>query len=246
MPLEFKLQSMSPIPGWLLGQLVTVVGCFTGALGLLFFKLSADLESGKSLLHKWRWMIGFAFVLLNALVIDPTAMSLAPLAMLAPLGGLFIVFSMIMARVCLKEPLHLKQMLCIGVVLCGVSLVTYFGPHPALEPSLDDLVRFARNPVFIVYLSVIVFLVFSDLLLVHCKAIKHCRPPERSLSWTLFAATSAAACGGVTSIFLKTVATAARDFISSMPAQPGHIVEQAISSLLHTPLVPIAICGLGA
>ena len=224
---------MPHLPGWLLGQCVTVVGCFTGALGLLLFKLSADLEKGRALHRKWRWMIGFAFMCLNAFVIDPTAMSLAPLAMLAPLGGLFIVFSMIMARVCLKEPLHLKQMLSIGVVLCGVSLVTFYGPHPAGEPSLDALVRFADNPAFIGFASVAIFLVISDLLLVHWTALKPCRPAERSLSWTLYAAASAAACGGLTSICLKTAATGAREAIAAQSISP-----------LFTPIVPVAICGM--
>ena len=224
---------MLAVPEWLLGQAIAVIGCFTGALGLLFFKLSADREAGHALHRKWRWMIGFAFMLFNALVIDPAAMSLAPLAMLAPLGGLFIVFSMIMSRICLKEPLHLKQILCIGVVLTGVSLVTIFGPHPELEPSLDALVGFASNPAFVMFASVALFLVLSDLLLVHCPALEAYRPPERSLSWTLYAAASAAACGGLTSICLKTVATGAREAIAA----------KAIAPLL-TPIVPVAVCGM--
>eukprot|EP00966_Prymnesium_polylepis_P221478 5123233-Prymnesium_polylepis.1 len=74
----------APNEQWQLGIGLIVLGCLSSAIGLLFMKRSTDLEAAVPLHKRWRWMLGFLFLVVNATVIDLIAYGITPLSLIAP------------------------------------------------------------------------------------------------------------------------------------------------------------------
>lgn len=51
---------------WQLGLALVVLGGLSSAVGLLLMKRSADLEAARPLRTRYRWMLGFLFLVVNA------------------------------------------------------------------------------------------------------------------------------------------------------------------------------------
>ena len=217
------------IPEWAMGQMVSTWSCLVSSVGLLFMKISADEEAGLPVLIRWRFMVGFACMLFNGTFLDVLAFSLAPLSMLAPLGGLVMVFSCLLARCVLNEPLMPRDIACIGVLLAGVTTVSIFGPHPERTPGLDEIQADALNPSFLVFAAISVAAVVTCIGLLRISADLTSHP-----LWTPFSAYAAASCGGITQICLKMVATAARVAVEIGSCDPffSPVVLGAIGGLL--------------
>ena len=90
-------------------------------------------------------------------VLSSVALVFAPLALIAPLGGLSVIFNSLLLRaglVCgIKEKLSLREWLCTVVVLIGVTAVAVSGPGsqesaPWQIDALPDAV--AAQPAFVV------------------------------------------------------------------------------------------------
>lgn len=224
---------VAAMPDWMLGQCLAAVGSVTASIGLLFMKESADLEVGLPLFRRWRWCIGFGFLLFNGLFLDPMVFALAPLSLIAPLAGLTMVMSCFLACAFRKEALTAYDVSCIAVVLSGVTAVSLFGPHPQSEPPLSQMAVFAENPRFVGFAALSLCAVAINLALMHWPRLARYRPAPTSFSWTVFAAFAAASCGGLTQVSLKIVATGVRSAIEAGTGAP-----------LLTPVVPIALAGL--
>ena len=61
--------------GWLVGELLILVGCMCSAIGLILMKHSTNVESELPFMKRPFWWTGFLFLMTNALVIDVIAFS---------------------------------------------------------------------------------------------------------------------------------------------------------------------------
>lgn len=224
-------EGRSALPEWAIGEMLAVLGCLTSSAGLFFMKDSADLEAQLPLLKRWRWACGFGCLLFNGLVLDPASFSLAPLSMIAPVGGLVMIFSCLLACAFRGERLTPRDLGCIALVLGGVTTVSYFGPHPEGEPPLETLVSFIHEPPFLRFVAFCVTAVIAELVLIH--RVIHCAWVESacvaaarlscgcsSAATTLLAAYAAASSGCLTQLCLKVAATAAREALETHSAAP--------------------------
>ena len=113
---------------------IVLLGCLFNAASLMIMKYSADTEKRKTVFFPPRrpWLyLGIALLLISAAGLAPAALALLPLAMVAPFGGVTIVFSALLAAtgVCkVREPLSRAQIVFILAITAGVTLVSFFGP----------------------------------------------------------------------------------------------------------------------
>ena len=84
--------------GIYVGLCLAVASTVLTNLGILFQKLSADVEADRPLRERWRFWLGFTLNLGSEAGLTTAALALAPMSVIAPLGGLSVVFNALMAR----------------------------------------------------------------------------------------------------------------------------------------------------
>lgn len=147
-----RRRTLDSSPMQLGGILLIPIGCISSASGLLLMKASVmerpDLPAYKNV----RWLLGFFLLGIMATVVDVIVLGMLPLSVVAPFAGLTIVFSLLLASSGLitgqKEQLSRSDLTAIFLVLCGVTLVSAFGPHSSEAPSLSVLIAAFQRPRF--------------------------------------------------------------------------------------------------
>lgn len=114
------------------GVLLSALCCFLSALGMLLMKHSAAAEDDVPLYKRKWWALGLLSMGALPLPINMMALSLAPISLLAPFGGLTIIFSLLLARhgfLSVHETVSIAQVFAVGIVIVGMVLVSVFGPQ---------------------------------------------------------------------------------------------------------------------
>lgn len=229
---------------WQFGLLLITLNTFTTAVGLLFFKRSSDLEAHLVLWCRWRFWAGFFFTTVVLSVTDSIAYSLTPLSLIAPLAGLTMIWSALLAATgCFgfRELLTKTDVMCIFFVLTGVTLISTNGTHADDDLSLDVLRDDFYNPVFIVFASFSVLVILSWLAINLLPVCQRFRPDSKSVAVTFGCAYSAAACGSLTQVFMKIISTTIRvSFQEGVGAADGSRSRH----FWREPLFYISLCGL--
>jgi len=120
------------------GIVLATIGSIVSGLGMNMMKASKLLERGRPWWRRPRLLIGISLACYVNTLLDCVAFALAPLSIIAPLGGIAIVSSVLLARLgCAgkKEEVSLLQWVCIWAVVGGVAVVDIYGPRP--EPVLN-------------------------------------------------------------------------------------------------------------
>lgn len=222
---------------WVVGLAISILAALSSSSSMLLLKASSDREKNRPLWRKPIWFGGFALLLLNGLMLDPAAVSLAPMALIAPMSGLNLIFSLLLARCIMHELVGRAGLLSIAVIFTGMMIVSYCGPHLHRVPTMAEL--YSRGIPWEAWVMgfAAVAVVVSDLLLIHVPALQRYRPPANSFGGCLYAALAARSCGVFVQCGLKLVATAVRSCID----------EGSLNPIWTTmPLFPIALfCFIG-
>ena len=227
---------------WQLGIGLIVFGCMSSSIGLLLMKRSTDVEDTLPLYKRWRWLLGFLFLVVNATIIDLIAYGITPLSLIAPFAGLTMVFSLMLARSGLfgvHESLTERQIVGTAFVILGVTTVSVFGPHSSDEPTMAEIFDDFSNPTFIMFASLTLSMVALYLMLLFWSRLESCRPSPASRFRTVLSAYCAAVCGAESQLFLKVVSVGLREVTtggdSSAARQPAFILS-LIGLALTAPL----------
>ena len=149
------------------GVFLIPIGCASSASGLLLMKASVMEAPELPAYKNMRWLLGFFLLGVVATSVDVTVLGMLPLSVVAPFAGLTIVFSLLLASSGLitgqKEQLGRSDLGAIFLVLCGVTLVSAFGPHSDEAPSLAVLVAAFLRPRFAAFVLVALTLGISRL-----------------------------------------------------------------------------------
>lgn len=230
------------------GVLLSAICCAFAAIGMLLMKHSATVEVGVPLHKKGWWMLGFLSMGLLPVPINMLALSLAPVALLAPFGGLTIVFSLLLAHfgvLTVRESPSRLQVFAVALVVAGMALVSFFGPVSNEDTeegqgAVEAVLTCTENGPFMFLVALcfcgIAFLVGSWVL----PARLGWRKPESTsaLNVALMAFT-AAACGALANLILKVVGVAVR----SLFADDGRLPRQT-TVLCVTLLIAFAVFEL--
>ena len=94
------------------GILLACMGACTSGFGMNLMKASSRLEAHRPLHKRYRWILGASLACYVNTSLDIVAFALAPLSLIAPIGGLTIVVSVLVARLGIvdgvKETVSLK------------------------------------------------------------------------------------------------------------------------------------------
>lgn len=196
-----------------IGIALACVGATTAGFGMNLIKASAKYESHLPLYKRWRFLLGVATVLVINGGLDSVAYALAPLSVIAPIGGLTIVTSALVANSGITgsvERLKAVQWLTIFVITGGVAVVVFFGPKPAAELSNEDaLQNFVRLP-FIIYQVVTVSVVLCTYSLLALGLA-----PRSTYRRTVSTGLAAGMCSSITQSMLKIVAVTGAEFVTT-------------------------------
>lgn len=232
------------------GIALATVGSFTSGMGLNLMKASSRLERHKPLWRRYRWLVGVSLACWVNASLDVVAFALAPLAVIAPIGGVTIVASVLFARMgCAgeREFVSLTQWLAIFAVVGGVAIVDVFGPHPDPVLNTTAVLQHFHEPPFMLY-QLAAFSVVG----VMYAGLWTGRLGGPSLETTLVSALAGGMCSGITQTMMKAMATCAAAWVVDGTLPFRHVefwiavVELVVVALilLHTLNVCIASANL--
>ena len=202
----------------LLGMGFSVASTILTNIGILLQKHSADVERGKHLCLRWRFWLGFVLNLGSEAGLTTLALMFAPLAALAPLVGLAVVFNALLARSGLvpgiRETMDYTEWLATALIFGGVTLVAISGPGPLDDDGEDVSASDAiaalpgafRQPAFIAYASCSAAIISTWLVICEQRCVaclRKFRPNEDSIAAAVGSSFTAAMTSGFSIIFLK-------------------------------------------
>lgn len=180
-------------------------------------KASDVIERDRPWYRRYRKMLGISLACWVNTALDVVGFALAPLAIIAPIGGVTIVASVLFARCgCAgeRELVRWQQWAAILGVVAGVGVVAVCGPHP--EPVLNGTQVLQRYyaPSFVSYqllALVVVALTYTG--------IKFGKLGAPVLETTMATAASAGMLSGITQTIIKVMAVCVADFLltSTLP-----------------------------
>ncbi|EOD23359.1 hypothetical protein EMIHUDRAFT_442083 [Emiliania huxleyi CCMP1516] len=234
---------------------IVLLGCLFNAASLMIMKYSADTEKRKTVFFPPRrpWLyLGIALLLISAAGLAPAALALLPLAMVAPFGGVTIVFSALLAAtgVCkVREPLSRAQIVFILAITAGVTLVSFFGPKEEKVITTEILEEHFKQTAFLAFaitawVFLVVFCTTQHLPFAaqeRCRlsaALKRCRLSTKTIA--VGDGFAAALFGAFSQTFLKMVAEVAEVTIS----QDGEKAGEAWTSWIpYISILGLVVCA---
>ena len=132
------LQPGEPIGLVAVGIMLATLGAIISGVGMNLMKASKVLERDRPWWKRPRLLVGISLATFINSAMDTISFALAPLSIIAPLGGITIVASVLLAKMgCAgkREEVTLQQWVCIWAVVAGVGVVDVYGPRP--EPVLN-------------------------------------------------------------------------------------------------------------
>ena len=224
---------------WALGMGFAAISLLTSTTALLIQKFSTMHESGLPCHKRWRFWLGCGLNLGSELSCSTTAVALAPLALLAPLSGLGVVFNAVLAHtgcVCgVKERLPPRGWLSTGIIILGIILVATSGPGSAesTDFTMDDAPRLLSRPGFVALALTLAAYVVGWLLLTHVAAFHRCRP-ARPVVVAWCSAVAASCCSAISITALKFAVKGLEEMVDSTPWKAPRDVWWGCLALLCT------------
>ena len=142
---------------------VAVLSTFLTTVSLFIQKRSADVEKGRPPWRRYRFISGVLLNIASEMFLFSFAMTLTPISVLAPLTGMGVVFSALIASSGVvpgvKEKLHTIDWVCTCVMLVGISIAAIYGPGSHEASDLNQVPVAFTNPGFISFLTIALFLI---------------------------------------------------------------------------------------
>jgi len=247
-----------------LGLTLSLMSVVLTNIALLIQKHSAHVEAGRPLHRRYRFWAGFLLNTGSEVGLSAPAQLFAPLALLAPTGGVAVAFNALIARfgcVCgIREELSLLGWLATLCITSGVVLVAVAGPGGSSEVCVDQLSEYMTRPAFLAWLCPSVLLVATTLTLFPpvCPGNadgaskpgpfgrwRHrVRPSEDSSALTALSAVTAAACGAFSVLSLKIVMATISQWASGAVSAPPPLSFLCFVALLTCAPMQLYILNL--
>ena len=158
----------------------------SSAVAMTLIRSTGVAETTLPYYEQPRWLLGtFMLTVLNPFL-DAGAYALAPLALTAPLGGLTLLISVLMARtgfVGVKETPTVAQWMFFLGICASIGMSSAAGPHDNVD---DDLLvidaRFTHVPFWPWYVSTIGILAFWTTLTTHLQRHYHLETHKKRIA----------------------------------------------------------------
>ena len=187
------------------GIALAMVGACTSGFGMNLMKASNRLELDRPIYRRYRFIVGVSLATFVNTSLDCVAFALTPLVIVAPIGGITIVTSVLLARFGVAgdyEYVSWEQWVAIIAVVGGVALIDVFGPHPEPVLNTTTVLEHFHNEAFLAYetiTAVVVVITYSGIWLGKLGG--------QNLETTVASAMTAGMCSGITMTMMKVMAT---------------------------------------
>jgi hypothetical protein len=175
-------------------------------------KRSADVEVGLPLCKRWRWWLGFVINTGSELTLSTVALTLAPLAIIAPVFGTQVIFSAMIARAgCVpgvKEMMSLCEWICLAGAIAGIALCSAFGPSSETAILYEEYQIYLPQGRYLGFLVPAVTLVFCWSLILTNKRLTWLRPKDDSLTTAVVSSLGAGVAGSCSIVSSRIFTTA--------------------------------------
>mmetsp|Transcript_15593 Transcript_15593/g.44795 ORF Transcript_15593/g.44795 Transcript_15593/m.44795 type:complete len:444 (+) Transcript_15593:144-1475(+) len=201
-------------PMYVVGVSLAALSALISSVALLIMKRSADTEAGlplrPSCTHRWRrlWWLGFLMNTGSEVSLSVVALGMAPISVIAPIFGLAIVFSAVLARLGwvpgVKESLSRAEWASIVVIVVGIGLCSAFGPSTEHEIAFEDIGKFFGRASFLGYACpAAAFVLFWVAVLLPRSPLLWLRPGSRSVTLSICASAASGIAGAFSIVFSK-------------------------------------------
>ncbi|OQR91326.1 hypothetical protein ACHHYP_04797 [Achlya hypogyna] len=167
---------MTAFLGWPLGVLLSAVASTIGVVGKILLKLSFQRPGAGRLL----WGCGMLCIVALNPFLCISAYNFAPQSLLAPMGGLCVVWNTVFSPWILDEPLRARDIIGAACIFVGCIVVSITGGHETHKIPVDELASHFLSVQFIVYFSL--FVLTSLILRFYSAAAFH---PSRAANGSL-------------------------------------------------------------
>jgi multidrug transporter EmrE-like cation transporter len=193
------------------GIVLATIGAFVSGLGMVLMRASGRYEKHLPWYKRPKLGIGVLLMAFVNTALDTMAMAVAPLAVVAPIGGITIVATVLYARMGVagpKEPVSSLQWTSIAIVVLGVALVDIYGPKSDPVLDSDKILSHMYEQSFLIYQacafvasgSAVLFLAFSGV--------------DRGGARTAFVTSiGSGMCSGVTMVIMKVMSSCVGSFL---------------------------------
>ena len=196
----------------LIGIFLAALSALISSVALVIMKRSADVEVGLPLCKRWRWWLGFVINTGSELTLSTVALTLAPLAIIAPVFGTQVIFSAMIARAgCVpgvKEMMSLCEWICLAGAIAGIALCSAFGPSSETAILYEEYQIYLLQGRYLGFLVPAVTLVFCWSLILTNKRLKWLRPKDDSLTTAVVSSLGAGIAGSCSIVSSRIFTTA--------------------------------------
>lgn len=225
------------------GIALASVGACVSGLGMNLIKASSRLEYGRPLWRQYRRLAGISLACWVNTALDTVAFALAPLSVIAPIGGLTIVVSVVLAWYGWageRELVVPAQWVAIGAVVGGVAIVDVYGPHPDPQFNTSGVLQHFHKGGGAWYQ----LLTFGTLVFLYTGMfLGHLGGPY--IETTITTAVAGGMCSGITQTMMKVMATCAAAWVLNREL-PFSMVEfwMALVELLVVAIVLLHVLNV--
>lgn len=124
---------------WYVGVLLEIVSTMSGTIGKQLIRLSEVTKKTNPWLSVVVFRVGLLTNVAVGPIIDTTAYSFAPQSLIAPFGGLDVVWNALLAPYVLGEKLTCRRLVGAVLIFAGTSMAGAFGNHDDKTYTLQML-----------------------------------------------------------------------------------------------------------
>ncbi|ETV90353.1 hypothetical protein H310_14845, partial [Aphanomyces invadans] len=161
-------RNMVELLGWPFGLLLSFVASIVGVVGKIMIKLSfrRSMAQESSEARCW-WGGGMVLIVVVNPALCIAAYKFAPQSLLAPMGGMCIVWNSVLSPYILNETLRTRDLIGATVIFLGCVVVGGVGSHQTHDIPVDELASHFTSASFLTYIITYVVLMMG---LLRCAA----------------------------------------------------------------------------
>lgn len=139
---------------WYVGVLLEIVSTMSGTIGKQLIRLSEQLKKSNPRSSLMCFKLGLVVNTVVGPVVDMAAYSFAAQSMIAPFGGLDVVWNALLAPWLLRETLTRRRIFGCGLIVIGTAMAGAFGNHTDSDYTLEYLEETLINKRVAIYFAV--------------------------------------------------------------------------------------------
>ena len=143
---------------WVIGFMLCVIFAAMSSLALNLQKSSLNeadkMDEPTPLCKQWKWVLGMC-ILITGSIVDFVAYGLAPQSVLTPLGGMVLVWNVLISTCFFGEKAGKREWLSTIVIFLGTTVSVIFADHYSPIYTADHIFILYGNPYFVAYCIII-------------------------------------------------------------------------------------------